>query len=179
MDLCSAIPPSTQRALIEQYTKVIQQDYPLISAEQESRLLGYENPLRWSMMNAHHPDSEALIAVFAVATALVSRDLEPSLAAASFSCRDSLRRLSEQLSLAPNSLSTTKHLVSALCCLTLCELVKPVSGDAWELSGRALATMELLRSEYESASIAFDEEFSRLEYSLMILGWYEGSQFLH
>lgn len=55
MDLSSAIPPSIQRALIEHYTKVIQRDYPLLSREQESRLLGYENPLRWSMVNAHHP----------------------------------------------------------------------------------------------------------------------------
>jgi hypothetical protein len=179
IDLSSAIPPSTQRALIEHYTKVIQRDYPLLSREQESRLLGYENPLRWSMVNGHHPDSQSLTAVFAVATALVSRDLEPSLATASFVCRESLRNLSEQLSLTQNSITTTKHLVTTLCFLTLCELVNPVSGEAWELSGRALVSMEHLRSEYQAASIAFDDEFNRLEHSLMILSWYDVSLFLY
>ena len=178
MDVSSAIPPSTQRSLIEHFIKVIQPDYPLLSRKQEASLLEHENPLRWSMANAHHPDSQALTAVFAVASALVSRDLEPGLGTASVVFRESLRKLSEQVGLVENSITTTKHMIVTLCFLTICELINPVSGEAWGLLGRALVSMERPRAEYQSASADFDDEFGRLEHSLLLLGWYDVSLFL-
>ncbi|ERS98583.1 hypothetical protein HMPREF1624_05369 [Sporothrix schenckii ATCC 58251] len=86
-ELHTLVPLATQRALLEHYSAVVGASSPcydsLLPAEQEAALLqragsGSENPLKWASAHRGTAGAYATTAVFAVATALASRDLCPS-----------------------------------------------------------------------------------------------------
>ncbi|KIH87798.1 hypothetical protein SPBR_04571 [Sporothrix brasiliensis 5110] len=85
-ELHALVPLATQRALLEHYSAVVGASSPcydsLLPAEQEAALLqragsGIENPLKWASAHRGTAGAYATTAVFAVATALASRDLCP------------------------------------------------------------------------------------------------------
>lgn len=173
LDFSSTIPPSTQRSLIGHYLKVVQSKYPLLSAEQEADFVEQENLLRWCMANPHHSEHLVVTAVIAISTALVARDLDSGLSGVARFYGESLQRLTyETLPSTEALVRTSTRTVMALCFCAINELVNPVTGQIWELVGRALAGVEQLRYEYVITSMPSDDEFRRLEFSLLRLERY-------
>ncbi|KAJ4581252.1 hypothetical protein HRR81_000293 [Exophiala dermatitidis] len=74
-ELHSLLRPSTQRAVIEHYLKVVAPEYTLLPVERELGLLVHENPLKWTSSHRNDPAAISLNIVFAIATGLVARDL--------------------------------------------------------------------------------------------------------
>jgi hypothetical protein len=164
----STVPLSTQRSLMEHYWKVIQSKYPLLSREQEILLLERENPLKWSMEHTTHPDSLALTAIFAISMALVARDLDSNFLSLASGARKSFELIAENIeSCFNNSIEAAKQRITVLCFSAVLELVHPISGDIWEVIGRAVANMEQLRASLLAIPMMVDDDFRRLELSLL------------
>jgi hypothetical protein len=164
----STMPLSTQRSLMEHYWKVIQSKYPLLSREQEILLLERENPIKWSMEHTNHPDSLALTAIFAISMALVARDLDSNFLSLAATARRSLELTAENIeSSSSNSIEAEKQRITVLCFSAILELVHPISGDIWEVVGRADAGMEQLRANLLALPMMVDDDFRRLEFSLL------------
>lgn len=169
-EIHTLVPPSTQRAIIEHYLKIVSPEYPLLTTAHESALLGYENPLRWSSAHKSDPKALALYIVLAVSTALITRDLDPSLFSLSIRCREDVQRLTERVSsTAEEQIDTLQWACTAFCALGLCELIAPTSGQFWDIMGKATSTFEQLRDGYHFQSGAPDLSFRRLEHSLLKL----------
>ncbi|KAH8690800.1 hypothetical protein BGW36DRAFT_411575 [Talaromyces proteolyticus] len=174
----SIMPPSTQRSIIEHYLAIVSPEYPLLPLDQESTLLSHENPLKWSSTNGEEANALALTIVFAVSTALVSRDIDPNLTSISTRCRQDVYKIHQEYKhlSSDDPIKTERWVCVALCASALCELIYPLSGDAWELLGRATSTLQRLREGYQLKSMELDEPFIRLERSLLKL---ESSIALH
>lgn len=169
LELHSLVPPSTQRAIIEHYIETVSPEYTLLSAERESELLGYDNPLRWSSSNKNDPGTFEISIVFAISTALVTRDLDPNLSNISTRCREDIYKVSQRALSLEDPIETTRLTCTVLCALALCELISPISGQLWDLLGRATSSMEHLRESYQLRCLSLDEAFRRLERSLLKL----------
>ncbi|KUJ13382.1 uncharacterized protein LY89DRAFT_687518 [Mollisia scopiformis] len=168
-ELHSLVPPSTQRAIIENYLDKVSPEYSLFSDEADSKLLAYENPLRWSSSNPTSPSAFAIAIVFAISTALISRDLDSNLAAISKRFREKVQIISQRTASSGDRIETAKETCAALCALAICELINPVSNQLWDLLGRAVSTMEHLREGYRLRGLSLDREFLELELSLLKL----------
>lgn len=169
IELHSLVPLSTQRAIIEYYSKTVSPEYTLISAEQELALLVYENPLKWSSSNKSHPDAFAISIVFAISTALVARDLDPNVSGISLRCLDDMYKVSQEFTSPADPIEVTRWECTALCALALCELINPSSGVLWDLLGRATSILDHLREGYRLRHLSLDDAFRRLERSLIKL----------
>lgn len=153
------MPRSTQRAIIEHYLKVVSPEYALLPAERESALLVHENPLKWSSANKDDADALALSIVFAVSSALITRDLDSSLSNLSMRCIEHVHKLSQTVTSAESRTEAIRWTCTFLCALALCELIIPTSGQLWDLLGRATSVIEDLREEYQLAHVNVDGAF--------------------
>ncbi|KAI1617334.1 hypothetical protein EDD36DRAFT_160891 [Exophiala viscosa] len=169
LELYSYVPPSTQRAMIEHYLNIVSPGYPLLSGEQESSLLAHENPMRWSSSNKEDPMASALSIVFAVSSALVTRDLDPHMSAISLRCIDEVHRISEGEASTAALVMATSLKFTALCALALCEMIDPCSGQLWSILGRAISTIEDLREGYRCQNMDLEGDFRRLEFLILKL----------
>lgn len=166
VDLHSLLPPSTQRAIIEHFSRTVSPRYSLLPAEQESILLKYENPLKWSNSRRNDASTIALNIIFAISTALIARDVDHNLYPIADRCKEDLQKISHGDISLSDSLEQTRWTCSALCALAFCEVINPVSGQLWDYLGRAAATMEDLRDGYRLHDLHPDEDLRRLERSL-------------
>ena len=171
LELQSLVPPSTQRAIIEQYLKTVSPEYALLSPEEESALLMHENPLKWSSSNGSITGAFAISIVFVISTALVVRDLDPNLSIISIRCAEEMQKLIQRSVSPRDPIEVTKQTCTALCALALCELTNPVSGQLWDLLGRAVSTMDHLREGYQLRCMSLDNDFRRLECAVLKLEW--------
>lgn len=171
LELQSLVPPSTQRAIIEHYMKVVSDEYPLLTHELESVTVMHENPLRWSSANKDHPGAITLSIVFAISSTLITRDLDSTLSGISIRCINDVQKISQNLRPQETQLGTIRWTCTALCALALCEAINPTSGQLWDLLGRACSTIEDLREEYQLQNMELDDAFIRLERSLLKLEW--------
>ncbi|KIW38897.1 uncharacterized protein PV06_08722 [Exophiala oligosperma] len=169
VELHSIVPPSTQRAMIEHYLKVVVSEFKLLPTAQESSLLIHENPLKWTASNKGDPSASALIIVFAVSAALITRDLDVNLAIVSLRSRDDIHKLALEDGPNPAQPSSTKWKCTALCALALCELICPTSGQLWDFLGRAAASMEDLQEGYKFERSTLDTDLRRLEHTILKL----------
>lgn len=167
-ELHAVVPPSTQRALIDHYLTVVSPEYPLLPTEQDSTLLRHENPLRWSSSNKEDPNTLAFSIVFAISTALISRDLDSNLSSVELRFREDVQKISLGETILKKPVETIRWTCIALCALCVCELVNPTS-RLWDLLGRAASTIEDLRDGYRLNNISFDADFERLQYSFLKL----------
>jgi hypothetical protein len=126
-------------------------------------LLTYENPLKWSNANKNDPSAFTISIVFAISTALVTRDLDPNLSSLSARCGEDVYNLSQRSVNPGDPIETTRWTCNALCALVLCELISPISGQLWDLLGRAASTLEYLREGYQLINMELDAAFKRLE----------------
>jgi hypothetical protein len=164
-DLYTSIPPSTQRSLVAHFLRVVQSEYHLLSQAQEAELVECEVPLKSEMRSLE------LSGVFAISTALVSRDIDTKFAVVAPAFRDSFLRIINNLPLiSTDSIKGELHRVLAACFLAVLELIHPLSGELWELMGRTIATMERIRSHGLSQELI--GLFQRLEVVLLKLEWY-------
>ncbi|CZR64477.1 uncharacterized protein PAC_14375 [Phialocephala subalpina] len=169
------VPRSTQRAIIEHHLKVVSPEYNIFSAEQEWSFLSYENPLKWSSSNTEDPGAFALTVVFAVSTALASRDLDTNLSVVAIRCREEVQKLSQRASSFEDQVEAMRWTCTALCALSLCELINP-TGQLWELLGRAASTLEQFLDYLRLRNSSPGSDFQRLELLLLKL---ESSAALH
>jgi hypothetical protein len=172
VDLPSLVPLSTQRAIIEHYLKTVSPEYDLLPGEWQSSLAELDNPLKWSSANRNHPDAFTTSIVFAISTALVSRDLDPSLSSIAMRCREEVVRMSRRDALAGDLLEMKKWMCRALCTLAICELIRPTSGQVWDLLGRAASTIETIHEGYQLRGLGLDESYRGMERSLLKLEMY-------
>ncbi|KAH8691389.1 hypothetical protein BGW36DRAFT_438990 [Talaromyces proteolyticus] len=168
-ELHSLVPPSTQRAIIEHYFETVSPEYTLLSPAQESMLRGHENPLRWSSMHKNDPGAMVVSIVFAISAALITRDLDPSLSYVATHCREDLHKVHQRVVSPMDPIEAPKRTCMTLCGLVLCELICPVSGKLWDLLGRAISTLDHLQEAYRVINTELDEDFWRLERSLLKL----------
>lgn len=169
LELHSLLPPSTQRAVIEHYLTVVTPEYTLLPVEQESTLLTHENPLKWASSNKNDPAAFSLNIVFAVSTALITRDLDFGLASVFMRSREIVQQISLRDEQAPDPLSAARWTCTSLCALALCEFICPISGQLWDLLGRAGSTMEDLREGLQLRHSDVDTDFRRLERAFLQL----------
>ncbi len=172
LELQSLVPPSTQRAIIEHYLRVVSVEYPLLTSEVTATLLVHENPLRWSSANKDNPGALALIIVFAISSTLIARDLDPTLSTISTRCITDMHKIAQMTKSQDDRMETIRWTCTALCALALCEMINPVSGQLCDFLGRACSTIEDLREEYQLQNIGLDDAFRRLELSLLKLERY-------
>lgn len=168
-ELHSLVPPSTQRAIIEHYLNVVSPEYDLLSAEQESTFLTYKNPLKWSSSNKEDPGAFALLIVFAVSTALVSRDLDANLSLVAMRCREELEKMSLRACSFRDEVESMRWTCKTICAQSICELISPTSRELWGMLGRAAAVMEQLRDELEIRDSSLGNDYQRLEISFLKL----------
>lgn len=191
-ELHTLVPLATQRALLEHYSAVVGTSSPcydsLLPAEQEAALLqragsGCENPLKWASAHRGTAGAYATTVVFAVATALASRDLKSGgeggrLAALSTRFRDDVQALvgvetkpgtPENMTGTLSSLERTRWTATALATLVLCEMIQPASGQLWDLLGAAISVLADLREGYclRHRAPEADADFVRLERTLL------------
>lgn len=169
VDLQSVVPPSTQRAIIEHYLKIVSPEYTLLPTEQESALLVHENPLRWSSSNKENPIASAISIVFAISSALVTRDVDPNLSSISTRYAEDVYKITQRTTSPANQVEATRWLCTALCALALYESINPTSGQLWDLLSRAASTLEDLRESYRLIDMGLDSDFQRLERSFLKL----------
>lgn len=164
LDISSFIPPSTQRSLIRHYLKVVQTQYPLLSAEQEEFLIEQEAPLRYNSKQIGQMDRLAITAIFAISTALVARDIDSNMSGVVNYYDELLQRNAEQTFSHASRTTCSSGTVIALCFLAIKELVCPTNHQVWELVGRALASME----QYQNccSPSVLDTEYTRLKLCL-------------
>lgn len=165
VELYAMAPPSTQRAIIEHYFKVVAPEYSLLPLAQESAALTHENPLKWMSGNKDDPTASAVLIMFAISTALITRDFDSHLANLSMRCKEDVQKLSLGDATSQNHLTTC----TALCALALLELICPTSGQLWDVLGRAASTMEDLQEGLVVQSSARDTELQRLERAMLKL----------
>ncbi|KAH8819321.1 hypothetical protein F5884DRAFT_9373 [Xylogone sp. PMI_703] len=176
VELHTLVPPSTQRSIIEHYLKVVSPEYALLSAEREPIYLAYENPLKWRSTNRDNPDAVEISIVFAISSALVSRDLDPTVSGILIHCKEDLYKLSQKSVSLADPIQTTRLTCAVLCALALCEFISPTSNQLWDLLGRASSTIEHLREGYYIRNLNLDKSFYQLERSVLKL---ESSVALH
>lgn len=155
--------------MIQHYLNTVSPEYSLLSAEHESSLMVHENPMRWSSSNKEDPLASAMSVVFAVSSALVTRDLDPHMSPISVRCIDEVQKTTERTTSAGDPVATTSWRCMALCALALCEMINPASGQLWSILGRAISTIEDLREGYRLQSTDLDSNFRRLELLLLKL----------
>lgn len=172
-ELSSLLPPATQRAVIEHYVCVVSPQYAIFSPEHEHSLLAHEKPLKWSPSDENDSSACMLICIFAVSTALISRDLDPDMAEVSAQCRQEVYRISRGLSTHADAVEDARRICTACAVSAMCELVRPLSDQVWELSGMALLALERLRDTYQIRNLPIDLPFKRLERSILKLERYE------
>lgn len=177
LELQSLVPPSTQRAIIDHYMKVVSVEYPLLPHEMQVIVMMHENPLRWSSANKDHHGSLALSVVFAISSTLITRDLDSSLSGISLRCIGDVQKIALKLRVQETRMETLRWTSIALCTLALCEAINPISGQLWDLLGRACSTIEDLREEYQLQNLGLDDAFVRLERSLLKLERYVSTNF--
>ncbi|KIV91136.1 hypothetical protein PV10_05712 [Exophiala mesophila] len=153
--------------MIEHYMKVVSQEYKLLHLHGESAMLTHENPLRWSTSNKDSPAALEISLVFAISSALITRDLDQTMSNFSSRCIEDLQRFITKPENHHGSLDTITSSCTALCGLALCDMIRPSSGQLWDLLGRAWTMFEDLRDQYQSRGIAIDQEFQNLEYTLL------------
>lgn len=169
IELHTLVPPSTQRAIIEHYLKTVSPEYELLFTERGSTYLTYENPLKWSSTNRNHPAGVEISIVFAISSALVSRDIDSSVSGISVYFREDLYSLSQRAVSPEDPIETTRLICAALCALALCEFISPTSSQLWDLLGRATSTIESLREGYHIRQLNLDKSFRQLERSILKL----------
>ncbi|KAL2400734.1 hypothetical protein ABEF92_004968 [Exophiala dermatitidis] len=149
-ELHSPLPPSTQRAVIEHYLKVI------------ARSILY---FRWSGSSVYWNDPAAisLNIVFAIATGLVARDLDFRLANVFTRSKEIVQQTVLHDDPDTDTLTAARWSCTALCALALCELICPTSGQLWDLLGRACSTLEDLREGIRLGHSNMDNDIRRLE----------------
>jgi hypothetical protein len=163
-----AVPPSTQRLLVEHYLKVVQSKYPLLSRDQESLFLQLENPMKWIVAHPLNANSLALTAIFAISMALVARDLDPNLSGSATSFRQSLNLLAKESETSlNNSIDGLKRNTTILCFSAILELVNPKRCNIWETVGRAMNNIQQLRADLHAESLIIGDDFRGLELSLL------------
>ncbi|KAL2433859.1 hypothetical protein ABEF95_011393 [Exophiala dermatitidis] len=162
-ELHSLLQPSTQRAVIEHYLKVVAPEYTLLPVERELGLLVHENPLKWTSSHRNDPTAISLNIVFAIATGLVARDLDFRLANVFMRSKEILQQTVLHDDPDTDILTATRWSCTALCALALCELICPTSGQVWDLLGRACSTLEDLREGIRLGHPNMDNDFRRLE----------------
>lgn len=167
LDFSSSIPPSTQRSLICHYLKVVQFQYPLLSPEQEANFIEQEIPLLYSRRKGEHIDQLAITAVLAISSALVARDIDFHFSGVALFYRELLRKIAEETISRESQTAPSLGTVVALCFLTIDELIYPTIDQAWELVGRALASME--QNQNNCAFPELDGEYRRLKLCLIRL----------
>lgn len=153
--------------MIEHYMKVVSQEYPLLHLDGDSAMLTHENPLRWSAAKKDSPDALEINVVFAISSALITRDLDPTMSNFSSRCIEDLQRFVTKPEHHQGSLDTTWSSCTALCGLALCDMIRPSSGQLWDLLGRAWTMLEDLRDQYQSSGTAVDQAFQNLEHTLL------------
>jgi hypothetical protein len=169
VELHTLVPPSTQRAVIEHYLKIVSPEYSLLSIEQESTLVIYENPLKWSSLNKNDPSVFPISIAFAISTAMITRDIDSNLSIISMRYREEIIKAAQRVECPGDSTETTISTCRALCALSICELINPTSGQLWDSLGRAVSIMEQLREGYQLQNPSQHDEFLRLERSLLKL----------
>ena len=169
LELSSFVPPSTQRAMIEHYLKVVSPELPLLPRAAESTLTLQENPSKWVSSNKGSPGAWAFSIVFAISAALITRDLDPNLSSVFMRCAEDVQKLSQSCSSLADPLENARWACTAILALSLCELVIPTSGQLWELLGRAATTLKELREGYKLRGRELDPDFNRLEHSILKL----------
>jgi hypothetical protein len=169
-ELHTILPPSTQRNIIEHYSRVVSEQYTILPADQLSRLLTHENPLKWAGSNKDDSATAmSLSIVLAISTALIARDLDPILVNVALRCRDDVEKLSVENDTAQDPLAQAKQSCTAMCALALCELIYPITGQIWDLLGRAQSIMENLQQGLLVNRSSFDSDLLRLEHALLKL----------
>ncbi|KAH8680691.1 hypothetical protein BX600DRAFT_444917 [Xylariales sp. PMI_506] len=170
IDLHNAVPLSTQRAIIKHYLKTVPPEYNLLPSEWQSSLQLLENPLKWSSANKDEPDAYSITIIFAISTALICRDLDSNLSSVANRCREELvRTITREDAPAGDMLEFKKWMCRGLCALALCELIRPISGQLWDLLGRALSTMKVLYEGYQLRGLSLDRSYRQLERQLFKL----------
>ncbi|KIW98492.1 uncharacterized protein Z519_00153 [Cladophialophora bantiana CBS 173.52] len=172
VELHSLVPPSTQRVIIEHYLKIVAPEYSLLPVEQETVLLTHENPLKWISSNKNHPAASSLTIVFAISTALITRDLDANLANVSLRSKEDIQKLSLGDAASQGHATATSWTCAALCALALIELICPTSGQLWDLLGRAASTMQDLQEGCLLRRSDLDADLRRLERALLKLERY-------
>lgn len=114
LDVASIVPPTTQKALLNHYLKVVQPQYPLLSPAQELAILEHENALRWASSASNHADNLITAAVLAISCLLVARDLDPSLSVVSIMCKDLFETVSSRQEGPPNSILCLQQKIVSL-----------------------------------------------------------------
>ncbi|EXJ92791.1 hypothetical protein A1O3_01344 [Capronia epimyces CBS 606.96] len=167
LELQSLVPASTQRALIDHYFKTVSSEYTFLPSELEPPLLVHENPLRWYSANKDEPGGFAMSIVFAISSTLVTRDVDSNLSIISTRCLEEVRMVAQRTQSLGDPIESTRWTCTALGALALCELINPLFGQLWDLLGKALSTLDDLRQEYELIHREMDDDFRRLERSLL------------
>lgn len=178
LELHSLIPPSTQRAIIDHYLKVVAPEYTFLVIEQDSPLFIHENPLKWFSLNRDNAVAFTVSIVFAISTSLVTRDIDSNLANISSRCREEVQRASVGDLPFRDQSGEPIWTCTALCALALCELIVPTSGQIWDLLGRAASTMEDLQGACRLRRSDLDPGLRRLEHTLLKLEMYVQSLLL-
>ncbi|EXJ79494.1 hypothetical protein A1O1_08758 [Capronia coronata CBS 617.96] len=107
--------------------------------------------------------------VFAVSSALITRDLDPNSSIISRRCVEDVLMISQRTPSAGDPIDATKWTCTALCALALCELISPTSGQLWDLLGRAMSMLDDLCAEYHLVHRDLDDDYRRIERSLLKL----------
>lgn len=168
-ELHSLVPPSTQRAIIDHYLKVIAPEYQLFPIEQGSPLFTQENPLKWLSSNRNDPAAFKLTIVFAISSTLITRDIDSNMASISSRSRDELQKLLIGDAAQQHQPEEARRVCTAVCASALCELVCPTSGQIWDLLGRAASLMEDLQESCRLRHSDLDLGLRNLEYALLKL----------
>lgn len=168
-ELYTIIPPSTQRALVEHYMKVVSDQYPILPAEVETELAALENPLKWASSNKVSRTAQASTIVLAISAALVTRDLDPSLSGIAVRLEQDLERMSEGDGPLGDSIETPVWMVTALFAMAILEAVSPSSRHLWDRLGIAVSAMTNLRQNQNLASTYDHVWLDRLERSILKL----------
>jgi hypothetical protein len=170
LELHAMMPLSTQRAVIEHYLATVSPQYTLFTSTQESRLLSHENALKWIVGNKDEPSALILRIVFAISTSLIARDLDPNMTSTSIRCRQDADKIPEEIaSSTKDPVETERWTCTALCASALCELINPLSGQVWDLLGRATSALIRLRELYTIGKKDLDEDYRRLERAVLKL----------
>ncbi|KAH0840803.1 hypothetical protein FOPE_05806 [Fonsecaea pedrosoi] len=172
VELHSLVPPSTQRAIIENYFRTVATEYALLPIEHESDLSTYENPLKWAGSNKDDPVACSLTIIFAISSALITRDVDPILSNISSRFREDVEKLALCDGGCRVQSNTLRWACTALCALSMIELISPSSGQLWDLLGRAASTMEDLQAASPLGQPNLDPELERLERVLLKLERY-------
>jgi hypothetical protein len=172
-ELHTLVPPSTQLAIVEHYLKVIAPKFQLISTELQTACMSHENPLKWSVLNRGQPEAHALVIMFAVSTALITRDDDPKLAYIASRTRSEVQKLSTDVDSAMQPRQQNIWPCTAMCALALCALIGTSDDQAWNVLGQAVSALQDLgEATYHRLSMTPDKDYKRLERLLLQLERY-------